>query len=766
MVSDAVLRSTGFPYELVERLRLPVAASAAAAVAGAERELLSLAVRTGWEESRLAHLRAVVAAGTVRLGPEERADPHWVDAVTRLRAARRALDEVVAKEEAAAATVAELARDDRLREALAVSNPRILADLERRGHTAQLTHQLATFIQRVCTKNETLSFFGPINYATLDERDPDAIALSSRGPGTLRARRAHTGSWVVAALAEAIAFAEPVSPWLVLRLRNPGVARWSGDPQALPARLLALVDARHTLGALADRLSLTPAQAAEAARTLVRAGLVGHQIDPPATTPDPLAFLVHRLAGLPGTGPLAAEVAALVELRDGFCADDADGKARRHRLFLDRVLRTAPDAAGGSGRTGAFYTDRLPLREECAGTVQLRLGGSVVRELRHRVFPALDFLAALAHRRRDLARHALAARLGERELPLWRLAARADGWPQPEDTEVAAAVRAAVADPDAAEVDLAASADLADLVRRTPLEQSGAVCSVDLLIAAADTAAWQAGRYEVLLGDVHDTVLLTDWALQFHPDAERVRTARDAAVAGAFGAVPAVSVLAKRQTGIPPLELPGPVVELGGTSGQGSPWLADLRDLVVVSDGTRVRLRSTPLGGEVALHNGELDTLVQTAFAPPRLRAPRIALGPHTPRLRWGAAVIQRESWTVPLSAVAALGPSATAAAVLAARRLWADHGLPEQAFVQLPGVRKPLFVDAASPALTRALARACRKVAAHTAPDAVVRISEMLPGPDELWLSEASGRYTAELRCVFARPARVPETPGRTTAS
>ncbi|MFD8951344.1 lantibiotic dehydratase [Streptomyces xanthophaeus] len=756
MMPHAILRSTGFPFELVESLRLPASAEAAATAVRAEHELLALAAEAGWDADRLDETRARAESGLLRLGPDERDRPAWVAAVTRMRAARRALETAAAEEEGRGReALAALARDARLREALAVSNPRILADLDRRGESAQLTHQLASFVQRVCTKNETVSFFGPINYATLDEKAPTVVQVSSEGPGTLRARRAHAASWVVSAVVEAVAFDPAVGPWLALRPRNPGVARPPGAPDSPGHRLLGLSDGRHTLAALADRLGVTPQEAVAEARALCRAGVAVHQLEPPATDPDPLAFLVRRLAAVPGAAPLVTRLTELISLRDGFCADDAQNKAERHRVFLDAARRIAPDCATASSRTGAFYTDRMPLREECAGTTDLRLGGAAVRELQERVVPALDFLATLAHRRRELARRGLAQRIGDRTVPLWKLVAAADGLAQPPDRELLAAVRDAVADPDAPEVDLAASAALTDMVRGTPLDESGAVCSVDLMIAADSATAWERGRYEVVLGDVHDTCLLTDWALQFHPEAARIRTARDAAMAGAFGRRPAVNILAGRQTGIPPLELPGPVVELGGLSDRSNPWTAELRDLVVRGDGHTAQLWSTPLGGEVTLHNGELDTVVQTAFAPLRLRAPGLNLGPHTPRLRWGRAVVQRESWTVPSSDLAALAGAAqrsTSEALLAVRRIWARHHLPDHAFVHLPGVRKPLFVDSASPALTRSLARACRRAADGAAPDALVRVSEMLPGADELWLADGGGRHTAELRCVFTR--------------
>lgn len=752
MSRQVILRTTGFPIDLVQRLRWPATAAAAADLAGAEQELIGLAGPT----ERAVTIRAQLARAAVRLGPAERTDPSWVAAVTRYRAAHRALDRTADTEAGAIPSVADLATDPRLREALAVSNPKILRDLDRRGTAAQVTHQLATFLQRVCLKNETLSFFGPINYATVDPEAPDGIALSWPGPAALRARRAHAASWVVAAVGDAVAFAEPVREWLVLRRRSDGVARWKGDPAGLPARLLDLADGQHTLGALARRLGVPLPAAVGAAAALCAAGVAWHQFEVPPSHPDPLALLVNRVAGVPGGAACAARLAELIAVRDGFCADGAEGKAARQDSFLAAARRIAPRLGDGSGRAGQFYTDRLPLREECAGLVDLRIGGRAATELGERVAPALDFLAAAALRRRALARRSVARRLGVRRLSLWKLVSVAHSWPQPTDDELGAAVAEAVPDPDAPEVDLAAGPRLAALVAAAGAAGIGAVCSVDLLVAAADDAAWAAGDYDVVLGDVHDTALLTDWALQFHPAAHAARAERDATAAGAYGPVPAVTVLARRQTGIPPLELPGPTVELGGPSGQPNPWLVELRDLIVHSDGTEARLRCEPIGGEVALHNGELDTLVQTAFAPPRLRAPGIVLGAHTPRLRWGRAVVQRESWVLPLAELLPLGAASPAGALLAAARVRATYRLPEQVFVHLPGVRKPVFADLASPALLRAVARAARRTASDE-PDQQARITELLPGLGRLWLRGPHGRHTAELRCVFARRHRPP---------
>ncbi|MFD7660145.1 lantibiotic dehydratase [Actinosynnema sp. NPDC059797] len=744
-----VVRSTGFPIALVHGLREPRLAQAVEEVVDAEDAVLALGRRDGLDARELDALREGLDRGSFRLDRARVDDPSWVAAVSAHRRARRGAQRIGAAGRERPSPVRALADDPRLREALAVSNPRIFADVLRNPDRAQVVNQLASFAQRVSTKNETLSFFGPISYGVVDPAAPSGVRVAWDGPHVLRARRAHAAAWVVSALADAVAFDPVVAPWLVLRPRNRGLSRWSGAADELPARLLAAVDGRSTLAVLARRLDAEPAEVIAAAAALCRLGLVTHPVDPPVTAPDPLGHLVTAAAGVPGGAVPAGKVAELARLRDRFCDDDAMAKADRHTRFLDAVHRIAPDAKPGDAVDGQFYTDRTPLREECAGSVDLEVGGEHATELLARCAPALDFLAVVAHRRRTAARRRLARALGARTVPLWKVVVAAHALVQPADTELDALVAEAVAAAgDATEVDLAAHPGPAALLTGGAAGGEAVATTVDVMVAAPDVAAWTAGAYRVVLGDVHDSVLLTDWALQFHPDAARVRMERDCAIADAFGPVPALTVLGGRRTGIPPLELPGPVVEVSGTSGRAGSWAVDLDDVTVRSDGVDARLWCDSLGGEVALHNGELDTLVQTAFGPLRLRAPRLRTGPHTPRLTWGAAVVQRRRWEVDTAEVASIGAADDLRVLLAATRLRRRHGLPAAVFAHLPGVRKPMYADLAGPALLRAVARAATRVDQRS----TTVVSEMLPAADELWLAGPRGAHTAELRCLFTR--------------
>ena len=58
-------------------------------------------------------------------------------------------------------------------------------------------------------------------------------------------------------------------------------------------------------------------------------------------------------------------------------------------------------------------------------------------------------------------------------------------------------------------------------------------------------------------------------------------------------------------------------------------------------------------------------------------------------------------------------------------------------------------------------LARNVRRAQRHSGDSAPVTVTEMLPSPDQLWLTDAEGRrYTSELRvCAVDRAARRHDT-------
>jgi hypothetical protein len=69
------------------------------------------------------------------------------------------------------------------------------------------------------------------------------------------------------------------------------------------------------------------------------------------------------------------------------------------------------------------------------------------------------------------------------------------------------------------------------------------------------------------------------------------------------------------------------------------------------------------------------------------------------------------------------------------------DRDMPRQSFAKSPLERKPMYVDVESPALTRILCRHAGKVAAH-GPRSAIRFTDMLPTPEQCWLSDPEGNH------------------------
>jgi hypothetical protein len=91
--------------------------------------------------------------------------------------------------------------------------------------------------------------------------------------------------------------------------------------------------------------------------------------------------------------------------------------------------------------------------------------------------------------------------------------------------------------------------------------------------------------------------------------------------------------------------------------------------------------------------------------------------------------------------------------------RRWArDTGLPRFVYVKATTEVKPLYVDLESPLFVRLFAKLAKRVKSNPGGETPLTIAEMLPGLDQLWLTDADRQlYTAELRIIAVDPAHPP---------
>jgi hypothetical protein len=114
----------------------------------------------------------------------------------------------------------------------------------------------------------------------------------------------------------------------------------------------------------------------------------------------------------------------------------------------------------------------------------------------------------------------------------------------------------------------------------------------------------------------------------------------------------------------------------------------------------------------------------------------------HQPRVSLGPLVVARESWTLTGTEAHRLRAARGAGRLVEVRRLVRDLDLPRFLFARSEPGAKPFLVDALSPASVDLLVRQLRRTAAPCV------LTEMLPAPSALWLTDRAGHvYTSELR-------------------
>lgn len=752
LLPTLVLRSAGFPWQLLDGL----AWTEAAAAADELRELTAQAERMRDGVMPSARLTRGQAARLRGLRPLDDAVPvpadwlrAWNELSERVAAARDALTVALEKGEAAARTALDTVRDDaRFLDAVVCSGPGVYRELRSahgRPPTRRLARQIGAYLQRFAAKCETMSFFGPINYAEVDPRRETTV-LTWGGPDRLTGRRAFASAWIWAGLRDAAVVDPALRGDLVPRRKTlrPDAARATlrGEPAAEAVH--AAADGRRSLRELAGRTGLTPAEAAAGLVTAVRLGVLACAGLPDDTEPDP----VRRLAGqLPEGSAVARRTAEVIRLLDRYPQAPPDTKLEILGELPRIALPDPPASTESRSPTPGprFYNDRSPVHEAAVGDVRLTIGGGLARDLQVRIPAALDLLAHCASTVRTAANAAVAGRLGPGRFRLVRVLRDCAELEIPADDWLPHAVRRAIAaTPGAGDVDLAGT------LAPPPAPDLPVLGSVDVMVATGDLDDYAEGRTPLVLGDVHDAPLLTPWALQFHAQAEAHLARRDEEIMRALGDVRAVSVVARRSSGLPPLRLPGPLLELGTVSGAGERVHYD--ELYVHSDGKRARLRAAGRADELFFHNGELDNTVHTAFALPRIRPPVLPDLPSLPRLRWGNVVVARRRWTLGADDAEGLRRAAEAGTLqdrfVALRGFLSEKELPGTFFAKAPHERKPVYVDTSSPLLLDGLVRLARDARE-------LRLSEVLPGPRSMWLRHGEERFAAELRCVYLRKGK-----------
>ncbi|RXT29807.1 hypothetical protein B5P46_01665 [Rhizobium leguminosarum] len=699
------------------------------------------------ERNRLAKARRRVIAGHA-LTPVDGAVLHalgldmeeeaWNDAVGRMRSAQHGLDHALELAfDGGIRSLSEAVRRSRLEEALFISNPAFhaclfrpngpLSRFGRRDIRELLT--LSRYLRRFCTRNETVSFFGPVTIARLDPNERRALLVGE--PADMRTS-IDCSTWVAQSLQERArrrlpplersARRDPL--WrrdgdiLVRQLDNKrlapgpdGIALWQslGDLQCLMdcGGALGFGEAtlRAALGAIAPALRWGPELPSTELFVLQR--LAKEIDDEPTRT---LAALGRRLEveSWPTIGQTYREAEQLIE------------------ALGITVTR----------RDGSHYADRTLFNAECAGPYMNRvtIGAGPLARLQEGLSGILPLCLLDGLLRRADARAALRARLDGRSRPLLEMLVDDQDNVSPRSEALSSAMSDLVAA--APCVNGVVRLDPADLqpilahfhAMLSAEDGSPEIClpGIDVLAAGTDleSAQW-------VLGEIHDdsSSIFGGSLTRVLDNPQTLYGTFCAELEREFDVSNMATVLSRRRHKAVTPEMPGLSIEFTGRSEKPSELRAPISEVTIDAGGTAL----TYEGRNYHLWPGDLSGVVHVALALPTVKGVRIDLGDATPRIVIGDMVFQRARWRVEGVSRVPLDQ-----AWRWARSLREDRGLPRRVFVRHHAEPKPIFVDLDDPVHIADLTRIG---------PGLLSITEALPDVGELWWAPNEQPQSSELR-------------------
>jgi hypothetical protein len=780
------VRLAGVPFEVLESLGTPEASALARQLIERERALdrafeTARGVVEGLELDRKTRTRTLRALWQRRVVPES-APPSpelsaYAVALEALQRARAALEEGVATAQAGARDRVWRAAAETLPDFLVIESEAALAMLARgtrdpRARRPSGERSLAMYLQRVCAKNDTISRFGPIIWGGVGPPGSGLVLAPRPGIGV---RFAEIERWVIAGFVSAMNADPEVRPELCPRLQPNGAVEGAafvrhdrGDEVALgpgERALLARCDGRTPAHALDDAAAL---------ERLAGAGVLVWEVEIVAWDVHPLATLLADVRAW-REGPARARwIERLEELEGLATAFLAETGVEPRRALVARARAAAAAVGAAPAEERSLYQASNPIVEECIRVGTVSIGPELTEPLLADLAPWMDLyrdtfsLAASYGYRRLRELHAGAPRRGGvtslaafmahceanglplRSAGLSRLAAEAYA-------EVKRELRAAVADrADAPEWQIGAR-ECHVLRRREGFAtvDEGSWVSPDLQIAAASTEAVARGDYTWIVAELHTMPV----ALFLSPaclDPDALDDAfRDHFEGRPWLACSRVSFGARNPVHYceEPFMTIIPNAVFSAPERPRPDWRfvpPSETEIVVLDESQDVRARARATGED-------LGSLVRPfwifhgyhPFYP-------LEIAPHTPRLRIGKTVVQRETWTVGWEELQTTAPERLSADhVLAVERLRARLGLPRWVYVRPGATRlarssvfgrsrdvKPLCIDLESTVFIEIFLRRLHQYEA-------LEIVEMMPMPGELPWREASGRYSFEIRAM-----------------
>lgn len=676
------------------------------------------------------------------------------------------------------AVLRRLLQSSRLREALWSMNPRFdeavtryleNQHIKRISEDKRFERRLITYLQRLCAKNETNSFFGPIDYAKPHQEQKAPVFYEWSVP-FLRERRVFCSYWAVESLLKQICSEPGVMPFLRPRrhtlysragdfvLRS-GVNGRETKLSVLSAAICDLADGTLSFHKMAEKLNESLETVLEQGEILAQQKAVVLLPILPGDEEDGIDWVLKWLKGQPQQFPNRdVWISNLTCLQEEVKRFEATGwperKERLRELERTFIQWTSLDA---TREAGEMYADRSIIFEDTHGPLTIQLGGAFWAQIEDRLQPILEAARADALRTAQRERQ-VAARLlkkwtkGEGTvsyLSFLNHRSRVGGVQDLVEVSPSSFQRAAkrrLKEDGTSSLLHIKAADLLLVTEGSDTEEN----AMDSFFLSVDLMFIPKGGDEVqiVVGEAHPQFLTAVFPSAFFcPERERMMEEIEVWAKKQCVYPHMAQVAYHRKTKIFPYPLPGRVIEI-------LPRLPEMADQVIPAGELYVSDRE----GEVYLHDQtgkewrmypplHAETLDPVAlFSHPRLEIGTVKTGKHTPRIVMDHVLLQRARWELDCDVwQVEKGTDHPFDLMLHFYRLKEKEDMPDWVFVRTEGERKPFCIDFANIFLLEMLQGMFKQ-----SPTAVC--SEMVPAPEELWLDDKGDRYCCEFRTMCLR--------------
>ncbi|HKN83602.1 MAG TPA: lantibiotic dehydratase [Pyrinomonadaceae bacterium] len=647
---------------------------------------------------------------------------------------------------------------------------------------------IATYLQRYCTKNDTIGFFGPVGWARLVS---NVIGVEAQPGATLVSKRyVRPESWSIDRITEILNADESLRRWSMPRtlpffrvedntLHHPfsGPVTISDDVAAV----VAAADGTRTAEEIATEMIRNPALGLETEEEvfdvldmLCEEGLVlwGFECPVGEDAEKHLLDLIDRISDdtlRAGALELVRELQA-ARGRVAAAAGEAKELDQNMAALEETFERLTGEACTRSH--GEIYAARTLVYEDCERAFDVEIGPDVLESLGPSLSLLLDsarwFTFELARRYREVFTGTYAELVQETGATTVEAVAF---WHRIQPHVVAKDVHVIKSAMTAFQERWASVLSLSDSERRVNYTSEelrprvraqfaapsagwrlGRYQCPDVMIAANSADAITRGDYQLVMGELHlgANTLANSIFMHQHPRPGDLFEAYETDLPE-----PCIIPIPPRQwptlTARTALCLVAPkdyrlAISYDAIGSSTERVLPISAFVIEKSDGRLVaHTHDGAIEIEIIEFFGAVFSLVCAGNF--KILAPR----KHTPRVTIDRLIVHREAWSFSLSELDFLQQKEEADRFAALQRWVREHGIPRFVFVKAPLEPKPFYVDFESPILINFFAKTVRRHTSNEAlADCLITVTEMIPTPDQVWVTDALGqRYTAELRMV-----------------